>query len=402
MAVVRRPNQGASSAFQLPLTILIFLVLFTLIIYVAIVPDAGDGPLPTVAEMKENVEHHNYKQVAHQAEQRLRSTFNNKRQQIKKALETLTASSMPARLKRLRDKNQIVGENLADIKAGKETVQEILHAASDPVVADQSDKPPMPLEEIIDYLTNWLHTLHDTLSNYKRAPYEGIWQGYHDLTVKTLYVWDREYLSRMPPRRDDGSIYLSLATYRDENCINTVTNAFGKAKNPDFLFIGLVQQNCHSECMSGILEGGKVESVEPDQDCYKAFCELEEGKERCERGQVRLLDIDEPESLGPYAARFFASKMWYGEQWFMQTDAHMTFAQNWDAISVDMLQKAPSEKPVLSHYPPSHMSDLEQMATEPASRLCGPIFATSDLESQIIRLEGSTVSSDFFWFWKWM
>ena len=28
--------------------------------------------------------------------------------------------------------------------------------------------------------------------------------------------------------------------------------------------------------------------------------------------------------------------------------------------------------------------------TEPASRLCGPIFATSDLESQIIRLEGAS------------
>jgi [Skp1-protein]-hydroxyproline N-acetylglucosaminyltransferase len=140
------------------------------------------------------------------------------------------------------------------------------------------------------------------------------------------------------------------------------------------------------------LEGGKVEPVEPDEDCYKAFCETKEGKERCDRDQVRLLDIDEPESLGPYAARFFASKMWYGEQWFMQTDAHMTFIQDWDAISVEMLQKAPSKKPVLSHYPPSHMADLESMANDPASRLCGPIFATSDLEAQIIRLEGANVS----------
>jgi hypothetical protein len=66
-----------------------------------------------------------------------------------------------------------------------------------------------------------------------------------------------------------------------------------------------------------------LQDVEPDQDCYKAFCELPEGKELCEKGHLRLLDIDEPESLGPYAARFFASKMWYGENWFMQTDAHM-------------------------------------------------------------------------------
>ena len=129
----------------------------------------------------------------------------------------------------------------------------------------------------------------------------------------------------------------------------------------------------------------------PDQNCYEAFCEGK-GKKYCDNGQVRNLEIDEPESLGPYAARYFASKMWYGEQWFMQIDAHMTFIQDWDAISVKMLQAAPSKKPVISHYPPSHMSDLERMAKTPASRLCGPIFATSDLEAQIIRLEGASVS----------
>jgi hypothetical protein len=84
--------------------------------------------------------------------------------------------------------------------------------------------------------------------------------------------------------------------------------------------------------------------------------------------------------------------MWYGEQWYMQTDAHMTFKQDWDAISVEMLKAAPSKKPVISHYPPSHMTDLEKMAKDSASRLCGPIFATSDLESQIVRLEGASVS----------
>ena len=46
------------------------------------------------------------------------------------------------------------------------------------------------------------------------------------------------------------------------------------------------------------------------------------------------------------AARYFASKLWYGETWFMQTDAHMTFAQDWDAISIQGLQAAPSKKPV--------------------------------------------------------
>jgi [Skp1-protein]-hydroxyproline N-acetylglucosaminyltransferase len=169
--------------------------------------------------------------------------------------------------------------------------------------------------------------------------------------------------------------------------------AYEKAKNPEKLFVGLVQQNCHKDCKSGILDGGKVETVEPDVDCYKTFCSGP-NSQYCD--QVRVLDVDEPESLGPYAARHFASKLWYGEQWFMQTDAHMTFAQDWDATSVQMLQACPSKKPVISHYPPSHMADLEKMAGQPASRLCGPIFATSDLESQIIRLEGASVSTTYY------
>lgn len=69
----------------------------------------------------------------------------------------------------------------------------------------------------------------------------------------------------------------------------------------------------------------------------------------------------------------------------MQTDAHMTFAKNWDTLSIAMLNKAPSQKPVLSHYPPAHTVDLEKMANKPGARLCGPIYANSDLETQIIR-----------------
>jgi hypothetical protein len=152
-----------------------------------------------------------------------------------------------------------------------------------------------------------------------------------------------------------------------------------------------VQQNCHHECKSGVLANLSMVAVPPDDDCYKLFCDTDLGKPICAKNQVRVLNIDEPESLGPYAARFFASKMWYGEQWFMQIDAHMTFAQDWDATSIQMLTKAPSEKPILSHYPPAHTIDLNQRKGQPSSRLCGPVFATSDLESQIIRLEGAGV-----------
>ena len=73
----------------------------------------------------------------------------------------------------------------------------------------------------------------------------------------------------------------------------------------------------------------------------------------------------------------------------MLRNIEQTFGKNWDAISIVGLKNAPSKKPVLSHYPPGHTMDLNAMADKPGSRLCGPIFAPSDLESQIVRLEGN-------------
>ena len=127
------------------------------------------------------------------------------------------------------------------------------------------------------------------------------------------------------------------------------------------------------DCIGGILDKtGRTEKVPPDDDCYKLFCESDVGREHCAAGRVRNFFIEEDESLGPYAARYFASKLWNGEEWYMQVDAHMTFLQDWDAISVEMLRKAPTEKPVLSHYPPDDAQDLEKLQRLGSqSRLCG-------------------------------
>lgn len=351
--------------------------------------------------------------------QQLRRVVESKRQEFRQALKGLTEGNLIiTRLKLLREKHEIIGERLIEISQGKETAEEILHGYKqrpqlmmrqrkdgkpnkkkhpkkrvrkiNPVPQSNSDKPPMEVKEVSEYLNGWIHQLHETLGQAKHATFENIWKAYHDLTVKTLYPWDQEYLHRMPPRRNDGSIFLSIASYRDEMCNTTLYNAFAKAKYPDQLFVGLVQQNCHENCQSGVLENITTVQVPPDPDCYQLFCQSSDlGKTRCH--QVRLLDIDEAESLGPYAARYLASKLWHGESWYMQIDAHMTFAQDWDALCLAMLHDAPSSKPVISHYPLYHTVDLEAKKGKPSSRLCGPVFANTDLESQIIRLEGSGI-----------
>ena len=164
------PPRNYRQAFHLPLTLLIFFILFLLVLYFAVVPDPGENPLMPAGTSQSQ----RYHKVARQAEEKLRASVRKKKVLLGLALDSLSTTHLPPRLKQLRSKHEIVGERLGEIKAGKETVQEILHAVRNKHMT--SDKPPMELDEIIDYLTNWIHTLHDTLSEHKMATFEGIWQ----------------------------------------------------------------------------------------------------------------------------------------------------------------------------------------------------------------------------------
>ena len=392
MTTIRHPGKygkqrSPARAVLLTLASACFILALSLSVLLLAASD-GEVTASSLGQKSEHVPNQSVRGVR----QGIKEAVQMKRHQLSEALHSLTEGNLPARLRVLRERHEIVGERISDVRVGISTVQEILHGHD--LSHHDTIKPPMSLDEIMEFLDSWIHQLHEVLGEAKHATFEGIWQAYHDFAVKTLYPWDRDYLTRMPPRREDGSVFLSVATYRDENCFNTVYNAYAKAKNPEKLFIGLTQQNCHSNCRSGVLANLTMVEVPPDDDCYAKFCETGLGAKICANKQIRVLNIDEPESLGPYAARYFTSKLWYGEQWFMQTDAHMTFATHWDATSIAMLHKAPSPKPVLSHYPPGHTADLDARKMMPASRLCGPVFATSDLESQIIRLEGASVYDD--------
>ena len=101
---------------------------------------------------------------------------------------------------------------------------------------------------------------------------------------------------------------------------------------------------------------------------YAEFCGDAAFSRYCRAGQVRLLAINETESVGPAMARYFASKLWQGEAHFMQIDAHTWFADGWDAQLVAMLRRAPSDKPVLSTYPPAPVREAATQIRRDHSR----------------------------------
>lgn len=97
-----------------------------------------------------------------------------------------------------------------------------------------------------------LHMTNRRLSESKAKPREII-ETVFDLTNQQLGGFDRVYRDQLIfPVREDESIFLSLAAYREHLLNDTMAFAFDNALYPEKLFVGAVVQNCFGK----VLEDG--------------------------------------------------------------------------------------------------------------------------------------------------
>ena len=129
-----------------------------------------------------------------------------------------------------------------------------------------------------------------------------------------------------------GTIFVSVASYRDFECALTVFDMFAKAKNPDSIYVGVVQQN-----------------KEQKEDCFDRCPECSKRKQS---GHIRVTNFSYMQAKGPTFARYHASKLWQGEQYYLQIDSHLKFEKDWDATLLDQMRLA-GPKAVLGGYPPT-------------------------------------------------
>jgi [Skp1-protein]-hydroxyproline N-acetylglucosaminyltransferase len=137
---------------------------------------------------------------------------------------------------------------------------------------------------------------------------------------------ESDYDPTSVPSKD--SIFVSLASYRDPECNNTLYDLFTKAKYPERVFVGVCQQNApeDNDCMS--------ERLLP----YSS--------------QIRILRLSHFDAQGPMLARaLIEQNLYQHELFYMQIDSHMLFVQDWDEVCIAQLALCPSEKPILTTYP---------------------------------------------------
>lgn len=122
------------------------------------------------------------------------------------------------------------------------------------------------------------------------------------------------------------TIFVSIASYRDPDCRNTVRDLFAKASFPERVVVGLCLQIVPGE----------------DEDC-RVSADVSQ--------QLRVIEVHAAESRGACWARSQIQSLWRGEEYFFQIDSHMRFVAGWDEKLIAMLAKCPGKKPLLSTYP---------------------------------------------------
>lgn len=123
-------------------------------------------------------------------------------------------------------------------------------------------------------------------------------------------------------------IFVSIASYRDKLCADTIKSLYNNAKYPNNIYLGICQQN-------------KID----DEDCLKNL--------DIDKNNIKIIRLSYNDAKGPTYARYLCSKLWDGEEYFLQIDSHTKFIKNWDIkciLSIKNLKNI-SNKPVLSHYP---------------------------------------------------
>ena len=133
------------------------------------------------------------------------------------------------------------------------------------------------------------------------------------------------YKSQVKYPVKQGAVFISIASYRDDECKSTVKSIFDEAKWPDRVYLGICQQN-----------------KEQKEDCFNCLKR---------KAQIKTIRMEYTDAKGPTYARYWCATLWRGEEYFLQIDSHTTFQKDWDEKLITMLNQCDSSKPVLSAYP---------------------------------------------------
>ena len=124
------------------------------------------------------------------------------------------------------------------------------------------------------------------------------------------------------------TIFVSIASYQDDMLKLTIADALAKAKYPDRIKFGVVEQR---EAARRINPGVYA------------------------RKQIRYVGVEPEDSRGVCWARSVCMSLYQNEDWYFQIDSHMLFDPHWDEWYINQCKALEEQhsKPIISGYPKS-------------------------------------------------
>ena len=131
----------------------------------------------------------------------------------------------------------------------------------------------------------------------------------------------------------EETIFLMIASYRDFQCRETITSAYMRSDHPERLFIGAVDQTVPGDIGCLDLE------IPCSKDPTQMICKY--------RSQISVYHMDAQYATGPVTARHVGDRMYRGEYFVMQMDAHCQFVRHWDTLIISQWRSTHNEMAVL-------------------------------------------------------
>lgn len=176
--------------------------------------------------------------------------------------------------------------------------------------------------------------------------------------------------SRIPSSVDEtllDTIFVAISSYRDWQCSRTVESIFKRATHPERIRVGIVDQirnDVDAPC-----------SIPPLGSCDEFPEQI-----TCQyRHQIDYLTVDAGLSVGPVFARHLGHRLYRGEYFAIQSDAHVDYVLGWDVDIIDQWRSAKNEMAILSAY----LSGIEghmNITTGERTSSSRPIMCMSDFE----------------------
>jgi len=144
-------------------------------------------------------------------------------------------------------------------------------------------------------------------------------------------VYPAAMTSRKSRNDQTDTVFVALASYCEPELRLTIEDCLAKAQHPENLRFGIC------------LQYDNAGEAAIREDCIDDYLE---------DPRFRVVKFDYRDSQGGSWARHQVQRLYAGEAYTLQVDAHSRFIPRWDRLLIDMLERMPSDKPLITSFPP--------------------------------------------------